>query len=222
MITISRLTVALVVTCFFSLGAIAARPAKMPKKMPASVPSELFFTMKGQPYPMERTFPGITAALMLSEEQKAALSEAAQETVANPELRQKRAALKGKNGTTEEERAAAQKQLEEARAVLSQRVAAILTAEQKALIEKIQEAAMEAQLDARRTFQVELAGAKGDQARMQDLREKMRVEAEDLLVQKLEKIMTPEQMQAIAKAATEQREIQEKERKRKLERKGDL
>jgi hypothetical protein len=57
---------------------------------------------------------------------------------------------------------------------------------------------------------------------MQDLREKMRVEAEDLLVQKLEKIMTPEQMQAIAKAATEQREIQEKERKRKLERKGDL
>jgi Spy/CpxP family protein refolding chaperone len=209
---ICRCIVAIALLSAFSIPTFAAKPKKMP-----SLPSgELFFTMKGQPYAMERNFPGITAALMLSEDQKAALSEAQTETIASPELRQKRAATKEKNNGTDEQREAVRREIEEARAKLSERVAAILTPEQKALVEKIQAAAMQAQLEARTTFEAEFNGAKGDKARQEELREKMRVEAEDLLVQKLEKILTPEQMQAVQKAAMEQRANEEAARKKKL------
>jgi len=190
---------------------IAAKPAKKPEPS-----GELFFTMKGQPYPLERTFPGITAALMLSDDQKADLFDAQQGTIDSPELREKKAAVKGKDAANEAERDAVRKELEEARAELAKEVARILTPQQKALIEKIQAAAMEAMQEARQTFEEDFTGSKGNEAKQSELREKVRIEAEDLFVQKLEKILTPAQMQAVQNAAAQQREAEERGRKNKI------
>jgi hypothetical protein len=203
------LSVALSVFCLWS---IAAKPAKAP-----SLPSgDIFFTMKGRPYALEQTFPGIVAAFMFTDDQKAALNDAYEQTVADPEVRARGASLKNNPSATDADREAVRKQFEEARAELQKEVATILTAEQKALIPKIQDAATEALKGAREAFSAELGGAKGDKAKAQDLNEKIRVEAEDLFVQQLQKFLTPAQMEAIRQAAVHQRQTEEQARKNKL------
>jgi hypothetical protein len=203
------------VVVFASVLCLAQVAAKPPKKA-GLPPGDLFFTMKGQPYAMERNFPGITAALMLSDEQKQAIHDAQQQTTASPQMREKMAAVKDKNAGNEAERQVVRTEMAAARGELAQRVSTILTAEQKALVEKIQQAAMESQQEARGIFKDEFAASKGDAAKAAELKEKARVEAEDLLVQKLEKILRPEQMRAVQQAATEQRAAEELARNRKF------
>ena len=172
--------------------------------------------MKGQPFALERTFPGITAAFMFTQEQKTALNDAYHQTVASPQIRAQGSSIKNNPAATDADREAAAKQLDDARAELQKRAEMILTPEQKALIPKIQDAAVEAQKGAREAFSAEFGAAKGDQAKADDLREKVRVEAEDQFVQQLEKFLTPAQMEAVRQAAVQQREAEEQARKNKL------
>ena len=187
------------------LSSIAAKPAKSPPLRPAPV----FFKPTGEPFELEKPFPGVTAALMLSDEQKIALQQAHQQTVRHPDLRNKISAMELKGKPTEAERQAIEKQMQEARVELRKRVEAILSPQQRALAEKIQDAAVEAEHEANEVFDAEFEAARKDPANTKDLRDKARVEAEDLLVQKLEKFLTPAQMQAIERSATEQRAAQE-------------
>src|SRR2546421_11843304 len=191
---------------------IAAKPAKAPS-LP---PSDIFFTMKGQPFALERSFPGITAAFIFTEDQKTALNEAYQQTVASPEIRTKGSSLKNNSAATDADREAVHTQIEDARAELQKRVATILTPEQKALIPKIQNAAEEAQKNAREASSADFAAAKGDQAKAKDLREKIRVEAEDQFARQLEKFLTAAQMEAVRAAAEQQHQAEEQARKNKL------
>jgi len=174
----------------------------------------MFFTMKGQPYALERTFPGITAAFMFTEDQKRDLNDAYYETVGAPDIREQGASLKGK-GASDAERESFRKMMEDARAELAKDVAKILTPEQKALIPKIQAAAEEAQKKAREAFAADL-GIKGEKSKSPELQEKLRVEAEDVFVQELEKFLTPAQMEAVRQAAVAQSEAEEQARKKKL------
>jgi hypothetical protein len=191
---------------------IAAKPAKAP-----SLPSgDIFFTVKGQPYALEKTFPGIVAAFMFTEDQKIALNEEYQETVADPQLREKGASLKNNPAVTDAERDEMRKQMAEARAELQKQVETILTPEQKALIPRIQAAAEQALKGAREAFPADPGAAKGEKTRSKELDEKIRVEAEDLFVQQLEKFLKPEQMEAVRLAAIAQREGEERARKNKL------
>jgi Spy/CpxP family protein refolding chaperone len=191
------------------LACVAAPPQK------SSPPAAVFFKATGEPFELEKPFPGITAALMLTNEQKIALSEAHRQTVRNPELRNKIAALKSKDNPIEAQREAVRKELESAQAALRARVDAILTPEQKTLAAKIEVAVIDAEHEANQIFEGELAAAKDDPLKTTEVREKARVEAEDLIVQKLEKFLTPTQMQAMQQAATQQRAALE-ERKKKL------
>jgi hypothetical protein len=186
-------------------AAIAAKPAKTASLRPAPV----FFKSTGEPFELEKPFPGVTAALMLSDQQKMALSEAHQQTVRKPELRNKISALEAKADPTEAEREAVRKEQHAAQVELRKRINAILSAEQKALAEKIQDAAIEAEHEANDFFEAEFDAARDDLGKAGDVRKKARVEAEDLLVQKLEKFLTPAQMQAIQKSAMEQRAAEE-------------
>ena len=186
------------------VASIAAKPAKPAPPRPAPA----FFKSTGEPFELEKPFPGITAALMLTDQQKAALSEAHRQTVRQPELRNKITALELKPDATDAEREAVARQMRQAQAELRKRVAAILSPEQRALAEKIQNAAIEAEHEAHEVFDAEFEAARKDGA-SKELREKARVEAEDLLVQKLEKFLTAAQMQAIQRSATEQREAGE-------------
>lgn len=194
-----------------SICLIAAKPGKAPS-LP---PGDIFFTIKGQPAPLERTFPGITAAFMFTDDQKAALNDAYQQTVGAPEVREQGASLKN-NAATDAQRDTFRQLMDDARSELQKEVASILTPEQKALIPKIQAAADQAQKEARESFSADFATAKGDAAKANDLREKVKVEAEDLFVQKLEKFLTPAQMEAIRQAATQQKDADEQARKKKL------
>src|SRR3954454_1188519 len=83
-----RLFSAAALLCF-ATSLIVAKPAKTPS-LP---PGDIFFTMKGQPFALERTFPGIMAAFMFTDDQRMALNEEYQETVADPQLREKGASL---------------------------------------------------------------------------------------------------------------------------------
>jgi|SRR6185503_8760814 len=195
--------------CIFCLGLLAAKP-----KTPSLPPGDMFFTMKGQPYALERTFPGITAAFMFTEDQKRDLNDAYYETVGAPDIREQGASLKGK-GASDAERESFRKMMEDARAELAKDVAKILTPEQKALIPKIQAAAEEAQKKAREAFAADL-GIKGEKSKSPELQEKLRVEAEDVFVQELEKFLTPAQMEAVRQAAVAQSEADEQARKKKL------
>jgi len=190
--------------------------AAKPAKAPSLPPGDMFFTMKDRPFALERMFPGITAAFMFSEEQKTALNEVYQQTVGSPEVRAKASSLKNNPAATDADRETVQRQMEDARAELQKRVDKILTPEQKALIPKIQNAATEAQKGAREAFAPDFAVAKGDKAKSDDLRERVRVEAEDQFVQQLQKFLTPAQIEAVRQAAEQQQQADEQARKNKL------
>jgi hypothetical protein len=124
--------------------------------------------------------------------------------------------LKKDPAATDADRDALRKEVDDARAELQKQAAAILTPEQKALIPKIQDAAAEALREAREALAPEFTAAgKGDKAKSAELQQKVRVEAEDIFAQKLQKILTPAQMEAVRQAATQQREMEEQARKNK-------
>src|SRR5882672_426293 len=147
-----RVTISLGVICVALVAAKAAKAPSLP-------PGDMFFTMKGQPYALERTFPGVCAALMLTDDQKNALNEAYHQTVASPQLREKGAALKGNAGASDADRDAVRSEMETARVEVQKKVSAILTPQQKELIPKIQAAAEQAQRAAREALQPEFAAA---------------------------------------------------------------
>jgi len=190
--------------------------AKGPKA-PSLPPGDIFFTLKDRPAALERMFPGIVAAFMFTEDQKAALNEAYQQTVGSPEMRANGASLKNNPAATDADREAVQRQVEDARAELQKRVDKILTPEQKALIPRIEDAAMEALREAREALGPEFTAAgKGNKEKTAELQQKVLVEAEDIFEQKLEKILAPAQMEAVRQAAEQQRQAEEQGRKNKL------
>src|SRR5436190_10235598 len=158
----------LLVVCIFT--SLAAKT-----KSPSLPPGDMFFTMKGQPAALERIFPGVTAALMLSDDQKNALNEAYHETVAAPVLREKGLALRGNKGTSDADRDAVKSEMEGARIELQKRVSMILTPDQKELIPKIQAAAEQARRAASESLSAEFAVAKGDPQKAIELRKRMQV-----------------------------------------------
>lgn len=195
--------------CLVCVALLAAKG-----KTPGLPPGDMFFTAKGRPYALERTFPGIVAAFMFTEDQKSALNDAYYETVGAPDIREQGASLKSK-GASDAERESYRKLMEDARAELDKEVTRILTPEQKALIPKIQAAAEEAQKKAREALAADL-GIKGEKSNTPEMQEKLRVEAEDNFVQELEKFLTPAQMEAVRQAAVAQKDADEQARKKKL------
>src|SRR4051812_18790142 len=194
--------------CLPVLAEKPARPAPA-----ANRPASPFFKPTGEPYELEKPFPGITAALVLSDQQKTAMTEAYQQTVRNPGLRGRISVLERNPDAPEAQRKAVRDEMEKARADLRQRIATILTPEQSALAIKIQDAAVAAEHEANDIFRAEFEAAKIDPAKLSEIRAKARTEAEDLLVQKLEKFLTPAQMQAIQKSAGELRAADDLSRK---------
>jgi hypothetical protein len=202
---IVQITARAIVIAALCLASLAAKPAKSPPLTPAPV----FFKPTGEPFELEKPFPGVTAALTLSDEQKIALQQAHGQTVRNPQLRNQISGLERKDNPTDAERRSVATQMDEARVELRKRVEAILSPQQRELAEKIHDAAVAAEHEANEIFDAELDAARNDPAKAGDVRKKAWVEAEDLLVQKLEKFLTPAQMQAIQRSAAEQRAARE-------------
>ncbi len=144
--------------------------------------------------------PGLTAALLLTEEQLNKLHAARMETVQSAAVGEAGRRLKGEPNLPEPEKAALRKVAEDAREELKVRVNSILMIEQKEFIAKAAELRETAAAAVREQFQEKLGAAKskGDSARVQvELQEAVGAE----FGRRLEKLMTPEQKEAMQKRA---------------------
>jgi hypothetical protein len=182
--------------------------AQKPQKKPGLPPGDLFFTMKGQPFALERVFPGVQAALLLSEEQQKKLAVAREETVGSELVRNAGKKLKGDPKATAAQKEEARKLIEEARAKLLERAADVLTTEQRVLADRINTAAAEALQAVREKFEAEFTAAKGNKEAMEEVNKKVREEAQGEFGRMLENLLTPEQRKAVGEAAKEQKKAE--------------
>jgi hypothetical protein len=174
---------------------------------PAALPSgDLFFTGKNDsPLALENLFPGVVGALMLTDEQKQKLFDALAATVGREDIRNAGRNIKTDPNTTEEQRQAYRKMIREARTQLSEKVAAILTAEQKALVPRLQAAADEASRVAKEALAGEAPAKGADKAELAAFAAKVREKSGEEFARKLNGILTPDQFAAYQKAAEAQK-----------------
>ena len=168
------------------------------------------FKGKGDtPFAIERTFPGAVGALLLTDAQKKQLSEARDETVGAENVREAgRKAKQDPNASAADLENAKNLRIN-AQSQLEQKVSNILTADQKALVAKISDAAREAQKSAYEALQSEFVGAKGNADRMAELQKQAREKAATEFTAKMAGILTAEQNAAYQQAAA-QKEQEEK------------
>jgi len=185
-------------------------------KSPSLPPGDMFFTGKGdQPVSLERTFPGIAGALMLTDEQKQKLHSAKEETMGSAAVREAAQTLKTNPNATDTEKTAARKTIDEARTRMQKEVAEILTPDQKRLVEKINTVAAEARRSAAEKYEAEYAAAKGNEAQLAEINKKIQEEARDEFGRKMNNILTPEQKDSWQKAAAAQKAAEENSDKNK-------
>jgi|GEM_PF-2584508 len=178
----------------------------------------LGFMQKNAPYPLERVFPGLNAAVVHSDEQKQKLAAAIDQTIDRREVRAAMAFAKLNPNATDEEKQKARRLVEQARAELQKRVAEILTPEQKALVEKINDTARQVQSEVRQAMRDQFQALKTDPTNkdkvQQEYQQRVRAEMESRVM----KLLDPDAQAAVKKAAAAQA-ADEKGPKRKT--KGD-
>lgn len=155
--------------------------------------------------------PGLTAALLLTDEQQDKLNEARQETIYSPALSEQTRRLKADPNLPEAERDAIRKLAEDARTALTARVSSILMVEQKEFIAKAAAERDTAATTVRERLQDKFAAAKGKGESalvQQEYQAAFTVE----FVRRLEAIMTP-----VQQAAMRTRAELELERKRQAD-----
>ena len=144
------------------LCTVLALPALAQKKMGSLAGFPLWTAKKNS---MAGPFiPGLNAALLLTDEQKAKLYAAREETLGNAELQKLGASIKQNPNATEADRAAATKAFEEARSQFKMRLETILTAEQRKLVAGLSAVYEEVSAATGEAFRDRFAQLKGDKA----------------------------------------------------------
>lgn len=157
-----------------------------------------FWTAPKQPH-AKAFVPGLQAALELTPEQVEKILAARAETIDSPEIR----ALKGKGdpNATADELAKAAAARAEAAEKLFKAVDGILTKDQKALIEKINDAFAKVAASVGEDFQAKFAAAKGNAEEMA----KVKKEAAEAVAAEFDKtlggVLSADQKKAVEKAA---------------------
>jgi hypothetical protein len=188
----SRIAVAL------AAAALLAPPAAAQKK--PELTSFPFWTAPKQPRAQDFV-PGLSAALELTPAQVEKIVAAREATVDSPEIR----ALKQKNdpNATADELAAAATKRAEAAEKLHKEVDGILTKEQKALVEKVNDAYAKVVADVGEDFQPKFQAAKGNAEDTAALRKEQREAVATAFGKKLGGVLSAEQKKAVEKAAEE-------------------
>lgn len=145
--------------------------------------------------------PGLNAALLLSSEQIEQLHAARRETIDNETLR---SATRKDPNLTEAQREAAHKLASEAHANLRIKVSNILTADQRALIERINAVHQEVSKAAHEEFQPKLTSSKGDDQAQEKFRNEMRERILSDFRSKLDGLLSPSQKAAFDQAAMDE------------------
>jgi hypothetical protein len=178
--------------------ALVASPAAAQKK--PGLTSFPFWTAPKQPHANDFV-PGLTAALELTPEQVAKIAAAREATVDSPEIRALK--RKGDPNATADELATAATKRAEASDKLFEEVDGILTKDQKALVEKINDAYAKVAADVGDEFQAKFAAAKGNAEDTAAVRKELREAVEAAFDKKLGGVLSATQKQAVDKAAEE-------------------
>lgn len=187
-------------TLALTAAALVCAPVHAQKKKPELTDFPFWTAPK---VPHARAFvPGLAAALALTPEQTEKLVAARAATVDSPDL--KGLKQKGDPNATPDELAKAAKARAEATEKLFKEVDAILTRDQKALIEKLNDAYAKVQSAVAEDFAFKFQAAKGNAEDTASLRKEQGEAVVSAFGKKLDGLLSNEQMAAVKKAAEEE------------------
>lgn len=145
--------------------------------------------------------PGLNAVLDLTDAQKQQISAARDEMQGNAAVQAARSISKSDPSVTAEEREKARAAVEAAAAQMHGKVSAVLTVEQKAMIENINGAYAEAAKQIGATYQEKVGAVKVGPEERRRMQQSQREEVDALFRSRLDEMLTPEQKILMADAA---------------------
>ena len=148
--------------------------------------------------------PGLNAALQLTDAQRLQIATAQEEMMNDAAVRAARGISKNDPTATTEQRDKARAALEAAAARMHEKVASILTTEQKALITKVNAAYAAATEDTGIVYADKCASIKADEAARKRIQEEKNHDIEEQFLHKLDGILSAEQRDAVARAGEEE------------------
>jgi len=194
--------------CFLAVVTVVsslclAAPEKGAKEKGAGVTDYPFWSSKKRA-DAPQFVPGLNAILQLTPAQQEQIAAARNEMANDEAGKAARSISKNDPSVTQEQRDKARAVVEAANARLRERVAAILTPEQKALIARVN-AAYQATVDEIGTvYEEKFASIKADPAARQRVQEEKSQDTEDHFLHKLDTLLTPAQKEAMTRAAEEE------------------
>lgn len=148
--------------------------------------------------------PGLNAVLQITDAQKEQIVAARDEMSNDEGAKAARGLSKNDPSVTAEQREKARAAMDAATARLQAKVATILTAEQKALIEKINAAYAAAVEDVGIIYADKFASVKADEAARKRLQDDKNQDTEEHFLRKLDALLSPAQKEAMKRAAAEE------------------
>lgn len=145
--------------------------------------------------------PGLNAVLDITDAQKQQIAAAREEMLSDPAVQSARSMSKSDPKVTAEDRDKARAGIEAAEAKMHEKVAAVLTVEQKAIIENINGAYAEAAKQVGATYQVKFESVKVGPEERQRMQQSQREEVATLFQSKLDEMLSPAQKTAMESAA---------------------
>ena len=188
-----------VVTGFTALATVVGAE----KQKSSAVDDYPFWTTKKRGYVVQ-FIPGLTAALQLTTSQKDQIAVARDEMAQDEAVKAARGVSKNDPSISPEQRQTARATLEKATSRLQERVAGILTHEQKTLIEKVNEAHAAAVEETGVVYADKFGSVKADEAARRRIQEEKNQDIEEQFLHKLDGILTASQKEAMNSAAQEE------------------
>ena len=197
----THLCLVALVTVFSTLS--LAAPEKASKEKRAGLTDYPFWASKKRADAPEFV-PGLNAILQLTPDQQEQIATARNEAANDEATKAARSISKSDPSVTQEQRDKARAAVEASNARLRERVAAVLTPEQKAMIAKVN-AAYQATIDEIGTvYEEKFASIKADPAARQRVQVEKNQDTEDHFLHKLDTLLTPAQKDAMTRAAEEE------------------
>ncbi|HSI12807.1 MAG TPA: hypothetical protein VK961_12230 [Chthoniobacter sp.] len=148
--------------------------------------------------------PGLNAILQITPTQQEQIAAARNEMANDEAFKAARSISKNDPSVTQEQRDKARAAVDAANAKLREKVAAILTPEQAALIAKVNAAYQGALDEVGTVYEEKFASIKADPAARQRVQQEKNQDTEDHFLHKLDTLLTPAQKDAMTKAAEEE------------------
>lgn len=192
----------LAIVCLTAVSALALAAPEKEGKRPGVTDYPFWSTPKRPDSP--QFIPGLNAILQLTPEQEEKIAAARSEAANDEEVKAARTMGKGNPSATPEQREKARAVVEAASTKLRERVKAVLTPEQLALIGKVNGAYQASHEEIGTIYEEKYASVKADEAARRRLQDEKNQDVEDNFLHKLDGLLSPEQKDAMTRAAEDE------------------